>query len=157
MPLRKHIEGGFIEKIEQAGLDRIMIFHIKSRNEIGDETVRKLYVEIMGRHSNIILTDGAENVIIDGLKHLSPSMNSYRTVLPGYDYKLPPAQDKISPLEATEDDILRHLSFQEGRLDKQIVDHFSGVSPLFAKEAVHRAGLPTKSHCQKRRWSCLQK
>ncbi|MCY7768297.1 tRNA modification protein RqcH, partial [Bacillus inaquosorum] len=89
MLLRKHIEGGFIEKIEQAGLDRIMIFHIKSRNEIGDETVRKLYVEIMGRHSNIILTDGAENVIIDGLKHLSPSMNSYRTVLPGYDYKLP--------------------------------------------------------------------
>lgn len=58
MLLRKHIEGGFIEKIEQAGLDRIMIFHIKSRNEIGDETVRKLYVEIMGRHSNIILTDG---------------------------------------------------------------------------------------------------
>lgn len=144
MLLRKHIEGGFIEKIEQAGLDRIMIFHIKSRNEIGDETVRKLYVEIMGRHSNIILTDAAENVIIDGLKHLSPSMNSYRTVLPGQDYKLPPAQDKISPLEASEDDILRHLSFQEGRLDKQIVDYFSGVSPLFAKEAVHRAGLANK-------------
>ncbi|MCD2476292.1 NFACT family protein, partial [Staphylococcus aureus] len=65
-------------------------------------------------------------------------------VLPGQDYKLPPAQDKISPLEASEDDILRHLSFQEGRLDKQIVDHFSGVSPLFAKEAVHRAGLANK-------------
>ena len=48
----------------------------------------------MGRHSNIILTDG-EGAIIDGLKHLSPSMNSYRTVLPGYDYKLPPAQEKF--------------------------------------------------------------
>lgn len=143
MLLRKHIEGGFIEKIEQAGLDRIMIFRIKSRNEIGDETVRTLYVEIMGRHSNIILTDG-EGAIIDGLKHLSPSMNSYRTVLPGYDYKLPPAQEKISPLAADEEDILRHLSFQEGRLDQQIVTHFSGVSPLFAKEAVHRAGLANK-------------
>ncbi|MEW4058358.1 hypothetical protein CS954_07930 [Bacillus siamensis] len=143
MLLRKHIEGGFIEKIEQAGLDRIMIFRIKSRNEIGDETIRTLYVEIMGRHSNIILTDG-EGAIIDGLKHLSPSMNSYRTVLPGYDYKLPPAQEKISPLAADEEDILRHLSFQEGRLDQQIVTHFSGVSPLFAKEAVHRAGLANK-------------
>ncbi len=143
MLLRKHIEGGFIEKIEQAGLDRIMIFRIKSRNEIGDETVRTLYVEIMGRHSNIILTDG-EGAIIDGLKHLSPSMNSYRTVLPGYDYKLPPAQEKISPLAADEEDILRYLSFQEGRLDQQIVRHFSGVSPLFAKEAVHRAGLANK-------------
>ncbi|WP_406590050.1 NFACT family protein [Bacillus atrophaeus] len=144
MLLRKHIEGGFIESIEQSGMDRIMIFHIKSRNEIGDETVRKLYVEIMGRHSNIILTDGLENTIIDGLKHLSPSVNSYRTVLPGYDYKVPPAQNKMSPLEATEDDILRHLSFQEGKLDKQIVDTFSGVSPLFAKEAVFRAGLANK-------------
>ncbi|GAA0129707.1 tRNA modification protein RqcH [Bacillus velezensis] len=143
MLLRKHIEGGFIEKIEQAGLDRIMIFRIKSRNEIGDETVRTLYVEIMGRHSNIILTDG-EGAIIDGLKHLSPSMNSYRTVLPGYDYKLPPAQEKISPLAADEEDVLRYLSFQEGRLDQQIVRHFSGVSPLFAKEAVHRAGLANK-------------
>ncbi|MGV3270472.1 NFACT family protein [Bacillus sp. CIS52] len=143
MLLRKHIEGGFIEKIEQAGLDRIMIFRIKSRNEIGDETIRTLYVEIMGRHSNFILTDG-EGAIIDGLKHLSPSMNSYRTVLPGYDYKLPPAQEKISPLAADEEDILRHLSFQEGRLDQQIVTHFSGVSPLFAKEAVHRAGLANK-------------
>ncbi|RXK25354.1 hypothetical protein A6g_21800 [Bacillus velezensis] len=141
--LRKHIEGGFIEKIEQAGLDRIMIFRIKSRNEIGDETVRTLYVEIMGRHSNIILTDG-EGAIIDGLKHLSPSMNSYRTVLPGYDYKLPPAQEKISPLAADEEDVLRYLSFQEGRLAQQIVRHFSGVSPLFAKEAVHRAGLANK-------------
>ncbi len=143
MLLRKHIEGGFIEKIEQAGLDRIMIFRIKSRNEIGDETVRTLYVEIMGRHSNIILTDG-EGAIIDGLKHLSPSMNSYRTVLPGYDYKLPPAQEKISPLAADEEDVLRYLSFQEGRLAQQIVRHFSGVSPLFAKEAVHRAGLANK-------------
>ncbi|MCP6681463.1 Rqc2 family fibronectin-binding protein [Bacillus nakamurai] len=143
MLLRKHIEGGFIEKIEQAGLDRIMIFYIKSRNEIGDETERTLHIEIMGRHSNLILTD-EEGTIIDGLKHLSPSMNSYRTVLPGYDYKLPPAQEKISPLTADEEDILRYLSFQEGRLDQQIVKYFSGVSPLFAKEAVHRAGLVNK-------------
>ncbi|MFT0800685.1 NFACT RNA binding domain-containing protein [Bacillus swezeyi] len=145
MLLRKHLEGGFIEHIEQIGMDRMMVFHIRSRNEIGDTLIRKLFVEIMGRHSNIVLTDGEKDVIIDSLKHLSPSVNSYRTVLPGYDYILPPAQNKISPLEAEKEDILRHLNFQEGKLDRQIVDTFSGVSPLFAKEALHRAGLANRA------------
>ncbi|MBS4162109.1 hypothetical protein GWP49_34195, partial [Klebsiella pneumoniae] len=137
MLLRKHLEGGFVEQIEQIGLDRVMVFHIRSRNEVGDTLIRKLVVEIMGRHSNIVLTDGEKDVIIDSLKHLSPSVNSYRTVLPGYDYILPPAQNKRSPLETEEEDILRHLNFQEGKLDRQIVATFSGVSPLFAKEAVY--------------------
>ncbi|MCY7815834.1 NFACT family protein [Bacillus haynesii] len=145
MLLRKHLEGGFIDQVEQIGMDRMMVFHIRSRNEIGDTLTRKLMVEIMGRHSNIVLTDGEKDVIIDSLKHLSPSVNSYRTVLPGYDYILPPAQNKLSPLEAETEDILRHLNFQEGKLDKQIVDTFSGVSPLFAKEAVFRAGLANRA------------
>jgi len=145
MLLRKHLEGGFIDRVEQVGMDRMMVFHIRSRNEIGDTLTRKLMVEIMGRHSNIVLTDGEKDVIIDSLKHLSPSVNSYRTVLPGYDYILPPAQNKLSPLEAETEDILRHLNFQEGKLDRQIVDTFSGVSPLFAKEAVFRAGLANRA------------
>ena len=145
MLLRKHLEGGFVEQIEQIGLDRVMVFHIRSRNEVGDTLIRKLVVEIMGRHSNIVLTDGEKDVIIDSLKHLSPSVNSYRTVLPGYDYILPPAQNKRSPLETEEEDILRHLNFQEGKLDRQIVATFSGVSPLFAKEAVYRAGLANRA------------
>lgn len=145
MLLRKHLEGGFIDQVEQIGMDRMMVFHIRSRNEIGDTLTRKLMVEIMGRHSNIVLTDGEKDVIIDSLKHLSPAMNSYRTVLPGYDYILPPAQNKLSPLEAETEDILRHLNFQEGKLDRQIVDTFSGVSPLFAKEAVFRAGLANRA------------
>lgn len=145
MLLRKHLEGGFIDQVEQIGMDRMMVFHIRSRNEIGDTLTRKLMVEIMGRHSNIVLTDGEKDVIIDSLKHLSPAMNSYRTVLPGYDYILPPAQNKLSSLEAETEDILRHLNFQEGKLDRQIVDTFSGVSPLFAKEAVFRAGLANRA------------
>ncbi|MFS0656082.1 NFACT family protein [Bacillus sp. 179-C3.3 HS] len=141
MLLRKHLEGGFIERFEQIGFDRIIVLHVRSRNEIGDEQSRKLYIEIMGRHSNIILVEDGTQLIIDSLKHLSPSVNSFRTVLPGYEYLLPPAQEKLNPLEVTKEDILRHLRFQEGRLDNQIVGAFSGVSPLFAKEAVHRAGL----------------
>ncbi|WP_172294738.1 NFACT RNA binding domain-containing protein [Bacillus sp. WMMC1349] len=147
MLLRKHLEGGFIEKIEQIGIDRLIVFHIRTRNEIGDMLIRKLYVEIMGRHSNIVVTDGEgeKDVIIDSLKHLSPSINSYRTVLPGHTYILPPAQNKLLPLETDVEHILRYLNFQEGKLDRQIVETFSGVSPLFAKEAVCRAGLANRT------------
>ncbi|MGD7060145.1 Rqc2 family fibronectin-binding protein [Bacillus altitudinis] len=141
MLLRKHLEGGFIERFEQIGLDRVIVLHVRSRNEIGDEQMRKLYIEIMGRHSNLILVEDETEQIIDGLKHLSPSVNSYRTVLPGHQYLLPPAQKKLNPFDVTKEDILKHLRFQEGKIANQIVDTFSGVSPLFAKEAVHRAGL----------------
>lgn len=141
MLLRKHLEGGFIERFEQIGLDRVIVLHVRSRNEIGDEQTRKLYIEIMGRHSNLILVEDETEQIIDGLKHLSPSVNSYRTVLPGHQYLLPPAQQKLNPFDVTKEDILKHLRFQEGKIANQIVDTFSGVSPLFAKEAVHRAGL----------------
>ncbi|MEI4788986.1 NFACT RNA binding domain-containing protein [Bacillus sp. FJAT-53060] len=141
MLLRKHLEGGFIERFEQVGFDRVIVLHVRSRNEIGDEQTRKLYIEIMGRHSNLILVEDETQQIIDGLKHLSPSVNSYRTVLPGHEYLLPPAQQKLNPFEVTKGDILKHLRFQEGKIANQIVDTFSGVSPLFAKEAVHRAGL----------------
>ncbi|WP_342467996.1 NFACT RNA binding domain-containing protein [Bacillus sp. FSL W8-0629] len=141
MLLRKHLEGGFIERFEQIGLDRVIVLHVRSRNEIGDEQTRKLYIEIMGRHSNLILVEDETEQIIDGLKHLSPSVNSYRTVLPGHQYLLPPAQQKLNPFNVTKEDILKHLRFQEGKIANQIVDTFSGVSPLFAKEAVHRASL----------------
>ncbi|MBU8692556.1 NFACT family protein [Bacillus altitudinis] len=141
MLLRKHLEGGFIERFEQIGLDRVIVLHVRSRNEIGDEQTRKLYIEIMGRHSNLILVEDETEQIIDGLKHLSPSVNSYRTVLPGHQYLLPPAQQKLNPFDVTKEDILKHLRFPEGKIANQIVDTFSGVSPLFAKEAVHRAGL----------------
>ncbi|ALC81005.1 MULTISPECIES: Rqc2 family fibronectin-binding protein [Bacillus] len=145
MLLRKHIEGGIIEKVEQSGFDRIVVFHIRSRNEIGDPILRKLVCEIMGRHSNIILTDAENGTIIDSLKHLPPSVNSYRTVLPGQPYVAPPAQNKLSLLAAEEEDILKHIRFQEGQLEKQIVNVFSGVSPLFAKEAVYRSGIANRA------------
>ena len=74
-----------------------MTFDIESKNEIGDAVQRKLTIEIMGRHSNLILIDTANNKIIDSLKHLPPSVNSYRTVLPGQTYIAPPAQNKMDP------------------------------------------------------------
>lgn len=145
MLLRKHLEGYIIEDIKQSGLDRMIVFEVKGRNEIGDVSYKQLIIEIMGRHSNIILVDKGRNMILDSIKHISPSMNTHRTVLPGHEYVMPPQQDKRNPLEATSEDVLRALDFNAGKLDKQIVQSFAGISPLFAKEVTHHAGLGKQS------------
>ncbi|WP_456271596.1 Rqc2 family fibronectin-binding protein [Bacillus sp. AK031] len=145
MLLRKHLEGYIIEDVYQKEVDRIIIFEIKGRSEIGDVSYKQLIIEIMGRHSNIVIVDKNRNMILDSIKHIPPSINSYRTVLPGQEYKFPPPQDKKNPLQAEQDDILKAIDFNSGKLDKQIVGAFSGVSPLFAKEAVYRAGLANRN------------
>ncbi|MGE6258690.1 Rqc2 family fibronectin-binding protein [Heyndrickxia sporothermodurans] len=144
MLLRKHLEGYFIEEIQQAELDRVIIFEIKGRNEIGDVSFKQLYVEIMGRHSNIILVDKEKNLILDSIKHVPSSINTYRTILPGQEYIFPPKQDKSNPFQVTEEDLLKTLDFNSGKIDKQLVDHFSGLSPLLAKEIVFQAGLANR-------------
>ncbi|KAA0564122.1 fibronectin/fibrinogen-binding protein [Bacillus sp. CH30_1T] len=145
MLLRKHLEGYIVEGIKQVELDRMIIIEVKGRNEIGDISYKQLIIEVMGRHSNIILVDKERNMILDSIKHISPSMNTHRTVLPGHTYVLPPQQDKKNPLNATSEDVLRALDFNSGKLDKQIVQAFAGISPLYAKEVVHRAGIGNQS------------
>ncbi|GLY10547.1 Rqc2 family fibronectin-binding protein [Pseudobacillus badius] len=142
--MRKHLEGAILESIDQAGLDRLIIFHFRGKNEIGDTAYKQLYVEIMGRHSNVILADQQKGTIIDSIKHISAAVNSYRTILPGYDYVYPPAQDKADPLEAGKEDVLRQLDFNSGRLDRQLVAAFSGFSPLIAKEIICKSGLANR-------------
>lgn len=141
MLLRKHIEGFTIEEIYQHELDRMIIIDVKGRNELGDVSQKQLIIEIMGRHSNIILVDKERNMILDSIKHVSYAVNSHRAILPGQEYKLPPTQNKINPFAATKDDCLKRLDFNAGRLQSQLVEHFAGVSPLFAKEVLHHAGL----------------
>ncbi|PFE05930.1 fibronectin/fibrinogen-binding protein [Bacillus cereus] len=142
MLLRKHLEGGFIEKIEQVDLERIIQITVRSRNEIGDESLRTLVIEIMGRHSNIILVDAKTNIILDSLKHVSLAVNRHRTVYAGAEYVAPPAQHKINPLQIeTQDEFIRPLDFLAGNMDKQLVGTFMGISPLFAKEVVRKAGM----------------
>jgi len=144
MLLRKHLEGYIVENIEQVGLDRIIIFTIKGRNEIGDLSYKKLMVEIMGRHSNIILVDSERNMILDSIKHIPMAQNSYRTILPGAPYVLPPQQNKLNPLAATPSDIIKAIDFNAGKIDNQLVQAFSGLSPLITKEILFRAKLTTK-------------
>ncbi|WP_078430681.1 Rqc2 family fibronectin-binding protein [Alkalihalobacterium alkalinitrilicum] len=141
MLLRKHLEGSFIEKIEQIDMERIITIDIKGKDELGDTTYKTLIIEIMGRHSNITLVDKDSKKIIDSIKHISPSQSSVRTVLPGQTYEFPPAQGKINPFSIDEEGLLSRLDFNQGKLDKQILETFSGISPQVTKEIVHRAKL----------------
>lgn len=79
-------------------------------------------------------------MIVDCIKHVSPAQNSYRTLLPGATYVLPPATDKLNPFEVTSEQILDRPDFSAGRIDKQLVQNFAGFSPLLAREIVFRAG-----------------
>ncbi|MEH7382463.1 NFACT RNA binding domain-containing protein [Bacillus sp. JJ1533] len=144
MLLRKHLEGSIIENIRQVDMDRIIVFDLKGRNELGDVSFKQLVIEIMGRHSNIILVDTEKQTILDSIKHVSPAVNRHRTVLPGYTYVSPPAQEKTNPFTVDEEAFLKKIDFNAGKLDQQIVNKFSGISPLFAKEVVFRAGIANR-------------
>lgn len=149
MLLRKHCEGGVIEAIDQPGLDRILHFRIRQRDELGDLSVKTIIVEIMGRHSNIILTDPATGVILDGIHHVTPAISSYRVVMPGSTYIAPPEQHKTPPFELNKEifialmaestDAARPEELTSRRFWEQLlVQRLSGFSPLSARELVYR-------------------
>ncbi|NYE05256.1 putative ribosome quality control (RQC) complex YloA/Tae2 family protein [Bacillus niacini] len=145
MLLRKHIEGYILEDVYQVENDRMIIFEIKGRNEIGDVSYKQLIIEVMGRHSNIVLVDKTRNIILDSVKHVSFAVNSHRAILPGQTYIYPPEQNKQNPFMVGTDDILRKIDFNSGKLDKQIVEHFAGTSPLFAKEVIYQSGIANRA------------
>ena len=136
MVMRKHLEGGFISSVEQYGTDRIISFDIRAKNEIGDDIRRTIYVEIMGRHSNLILVDPDRELIVDSMKHLPPSVNSYRTILPGQPYIPAPPQDKLNPFEITEQQFMDLLPKIETGRDFVLI--FSGFSPINGEELLFR-------------------
>ncbi|MEK3800202.1 NFACT RNA binding domain-containing protein [Peribacillus sp. FSL H8-0477] len=141
MLLRKHLEGYTIDDIYQTGLDRMITLEVSGRNELGDLSKKLLIIEIMGRHSNIILIDKERNMILDSIKHVSSAVNSYRSILPGQEYIAPPTQEKADPFTATAETIGQAIDFNSGKLNKQLVGAFTGISPMFALEVVYRAGL----------------
>ncbi|PPA72109.1 Rqc2 family fibronectin-binding protein [Jeotgalibacillus proteolyticus] len=144
MLLRKHLEGAIIESISQKEMERIIILEVKGRNEIGDISYKQLIIEIMGRHSNITLLDKDRGIILDSIKHLSPAINRARTIMPGAVYEWPPEQNKTDPFTVDKEGFTMLLDWNSGKLDRQLVSQFSGLSPLIAKEITERAGLSTR-------------
>jgi predicted ribosome quality control (RQC) complex YloA/Tae2 family protein len=145
MLLRKHCEGAIIEKIEQIGMERIIRIHVRQRDELGDISIRTIVMEIMGRHSNIILLDPANETILDGIHHVTPAISSYRVVMPGSKYVAPPEQHKLDPLHVSKAQFISALDHAGEAPEQLLVRQFSGISPLVAKEIVFRSGIPKES------------
>ena len=130
--LRRHIESGIITAIEQVDNDRIIHFTIASHNEIGDPITRTLIMEVMGRHSNLMVVDPGDDKIIEALKHLPPYMNSFRTVLPGATYVSPPEQEKKNPFTISEEELFDiYHKLEKGR---DFIQYLQGIAPIHATE-----------------------
>ncbi|HHX60193.1 MAG TPA: fibronectin/fibrinogen-binding protein [Epulopiscium sp.] len=145
MLLRKHIGGGRITDIVQPNFERIVEIHIESSNELGDLTVKKLVIEIMGRHSNIMLL-ADDDTVIDSIKHIGKMQSSVRQIYPGKTYVYPPTQDKHNPLFRSYDEFLASLTDEDPmRIHKRLYTLYSGMSPLIAKEICYRAGVESST------------
>jgi predicted ribosome quality control (RQC) complex YloA/Tae2 family protein len=140
MLLRKHIGSGRILSVTQPGLERVLCFTIEHRNELGDLCRKKLIVEIMGKHSNIIFCT-EDDKILDSIKHVSLNMSSVREVLPGREYFIPHTQEKEDPLTITEERFYETVMKKPLPLAKAIYTTLTGFSPLMAEELCFRASL----------------
>lgn len=141
MVLRKHLQSGKIIKLEQVSFDRILNIYIESLNEMKDYSVKKLVLEIMGRHSNIILVD-ENNIILDSVKHISHDKSSVREVLPGKEYSLPPEQNKINTLNLDVNNFYDSINNNKTKKIQNIIyQSYNGISPVIASELCFRAGI----------------
>ena len=140
MLLRKHISNGRIVEVSQPGMERIIEIRIEHLNELGDLCAKKLVIEIMGKHSNIIFLDDT-GMIIDSIKHISNQVSSVREVLPGRTYMVPPAQGKISLYDITPVWMEGTLLTKASSVQKAIYGSISGISPLMANEICYRASI----------------
>ena len=138
MLFRKRLVGATLLSVEQYGLDRIAFFNFDATNEIGDRVKLTLAVEIMAQHSNVILFDG-ENRIVDALRRVDSEKSSYRLVLPGAQYKLPPAQEKVDLRNAEPSEVCEAvLKLENSRISSAILKTLQGVSPLLSRELSFR-------------------
>lgn len=140
MLLRKHLQNGRITDISQPGLERIVHIHVEHLNEMGDLCSKRLIIEIMGKHSNIIFV-GDNDMIIDSIKHISGIVSSVREVLPGRTYFVPETQNKLNPLALIEASFRETMISGNMPVYKALYGHYTGISPLIAQEICHRAGM----------------
>ena len=143
MLLRKHIGNGRIVEISQPKLERIIHIDIEHLDELGDLCKKRLIIEIMGKHSNIIFCDETGR-IIDSIKHVPAHMSSVREVLPGRTYFIPDTMEKLDPLHVTMDEFVDVLKEKPMPLGKAIYTSFTGISPVVAEEICHLAGIESR-------------
>ena len=144
MLLRKHLAGARLLELVQPPMERVVDLRLEALDELGDRVERRLVLEAMGRHSNLILLDG-EGRIMDCLRRVDSDMSARRQVLPGLFYRLPPAQEKLDPSSLDRAALESALAAapEESQADKWLLDTFGGLSPLICRELAFRAGGAT--------------
>ena len=133
MVMRKYLQGAVIEAIQQVENDRILEISVSNKNEIGDSVAVTLVIEIMGKHSNIILLDKASGKIIEAIKHVGFSQNSYRTILPGSTYVAPPQTGSLNPFTVGDEKLFQILQTEDIE-PKRLQQIFQGLGRDTATE-----------------------
>ena len=133
MVMRKYLQGAVIEAIQQVENDRILEISVSNKNEIGDSVAVTLVIEIMGKHSNIILLDKASSKIIEAIKHVGFSQNSYRTILPGSTYIAPPQTGSLNPFTVGDEKLFQILQTEDLE-PKRLQQMFQGLGRDTATE-----------------------
>lgn len=143
MLLRKHLSRSIILDIQQHNLDRVVIFTLSGKDELGNPTERELIVEIMGKHSNIILTDKTSKKVIDSIKRIPAEISRVRQILPGFNYSFIEAEDKTNPLKESKEGFLERVRISIGnqKIFKFLYQNYIGLSPLAGREISSIAGL----------------
>lgn len=153
MMLRKYLDGAKIQDIWQLQTDRVIYLSFTRRNELGDQITLLLSIEIMGRHSNVILIDSQENKVLDAIKHVPVQQDRYRTLLPGSTYRTPPKQEKTDPF--SEQDFFSELNKQFPNRDvlaselMKAYQGFSKLSGLLLADTLHSAEYKTVNEAYK--------
>lgn len=136
MVLRKHLLNARLKRVYTPAFERVIMLCFEGKNDFFEPVEKTLLLEIMGRTSNIILID-TENRIINSIKHVDLSMTRHRQILPGLKYELPPRQGKVDIIDATGDEPW------DGAVEKElwsaIIDTYSGISPIVAREIAYRS------------------
>ncbi len=159
MLLRKHLAGGRILSVTQPGFERILVFSVEHLDELGDLCTRKLTLELMGKHSNLILTD-SDDRIMDSIKHISSQISSVREVLPGRPYFIPAQSGKEDPRYLTAGEFISRVRTQPKTTAQSIYASFTGLGPLVANELCFRAGIDGDAPCasvSEEQWALLAK
>lgn len=136
--IRKHLTGAKLLSLEQLGFERVIRLSFQARDEMGFHYVVRLYAEIMGKYSNLILTDESDKVL-GAVKPVDFTTSQKRQVLPGMQYELPPAQDKIDPTTEVRENFLALRADDTKAADKFLTAHYLGLSTLSAREIVYRS------------------
>lgn len=143
MLLRKHLNNAKIIDIYQPGLERIINIKVEHYNDMGDLCYKLIIVELMGKYSNIIVTD-LDGKIVDSIKHISANISSVREVLPGRTYFIPDTTNKSDPLSITKENFLSIISGCSLPTSKAIYTSFTGISPVIGEEICYRSNIDSE-------------